>query len=387
MALVRVAGCALALSLAASLGACRTTLGTIAEEDGGADAGSTDGGAGAADASAADGGTRPEPGDGGAAPARTACGAAQIGAERPRMLDRYFQGYHGVGTDGVDVYYPAELDGVLYRVPLAGGRPTTLLSQPYLRNVKSRGTRVCWMSEGVIACKDGGGPVVLVHMVTEPRWHDSWDYHRDFDIDDTDAYWIDATSVWRAPLAGGGPATLVASGEERTKSIAVGADRVVWSTDVFSVVRSCDKRACTTPVEHVSWGRPPFAIIGRMAADATHAYVPVHLSEDGRRGGKLVRVPLAGGPLETLLDCLDESPVNAALDGPDVYLLAHGGRDDWSLQGSTAAGSVYALPRAGGALRRLATGQPYPSHIAFAPTSVVWINEWDRQGQVMALDR
>ena len=68
----------------------------------------------------------------------TACGPARSDSTPVVLLDRNFWGYHGVGTDGAQVYYPASADGQLLRVPLDGGRPAAFTDQPYLRNVKSR---------------------------------------------------------------------------------------------------------------------------------------------------------------------------------------------------------------------------------------------------------
>lgn len=318
------------------------------------------------------------------APPLTACGAATIEPKAPMMLDHDFWGYHGVGVDGTYAYYPDSLDGRIMRIPLAGGRPTVVVSQPYVRNIKSRGGVVCWMSANAIVCRDASGALKTLH---EASGHDDWSVHRDFDFDDTDMFWIDLHSVWRVPMAGGSAPTLVIDGEETTKSVAIAGDRVVWSTDEFSAVRSCTKTSCA-PVDLTYWGRPPTAIIGRLSADASHVYVPVHLSDkSGRRGGKLVRIPVAGGPVETLVDCLDESPVTVGLDSGRAYLLTHAGQTDFSMQGSTAGGSVYSLQTAGGDLRRLATAQPYPVHIAFAPQALVWMSEWDRRGELMLLAR
>lgn len=319
---------------------------------------------------------------------QTACGAAEIGGTQGVLLDHLFQGYHGVGTDGTYAYYPAAADGKLYRIALSGGRPMTVRNEPYLRNIKSRGDRVCWLSAFVIACSVAGGEPVILHRTRAPVPRDDWDYNRDFDFDDHDIYWIDSDSVWRTSLDGSGPETRIRGGEESTKSIAVAGDRVVWTTDDFSVVRSCDKKNCSAPDDLTSWGRPPFAITGRIAADATYVYVPVHLTDkSNRRGGKLVRIPAAGGPVEPLVDCLDESPVTVGVDGTTAYLLAHAGYTILTPPDTEAGGSVYAVPLAGGNLRRLATNQPFPAHLALTPGRLLWINENGRRGELLMLPR
>jgi len=337
-----------------------------------------------------DAGTPSDGVDAQAGPAQgpTACGPAELGSTAPKMLDQRFWGYHGIGTDGTYVYYPAEQDGKLYQRSLDGGPPTTLVDVPYLRRVKSRGARVCWLADSVIACRVGGTTTV-VHRAPPHPGPESKDYHRDFDFDDRDAYWIDVNSVWRAPLDASGPAVKLIDGEEATRSIAVAGNRVVWSTDVFQVVRSCEKANCASATELASFGRPPQAIIGLMAGDADSVYVPVHLSDDrGRRGGNLVRIPAAGGTKQTLVECMEESPVAVFVEDGAAYLLAHSGTSAWDPESAhSEGGSIYALAPTGGGLRRLATGQAYPAHFATTPKQLMWINEWGRGGQIMTLAR
>ena len=317
----------------------------------------------------------------------SACGPVVAPTAEPKTLDRHFWGYHGVASDGVDVYYTGKVDGQVLRVRGSGGKPEQVSSLDYMRNVKGHGGRVCWMSESVIECVDAGGKPWRVH--SSGGRGDSWATFRDFDFDGAHVYWLNQHSVWRAPIDGNGPATLVIDGEDDTRTIAVTGDRVVWTTETFATVRSCEKAACASPIDLVSFGRPAAAIFGGLAADAQHVYVPVHIpGKDGRRGGQLLRIPAAGGAAQTLTSCLDESPVNVAVDATTAVLVTHGNLEGTTQFGSPRqGGSVIAIPLDGTTPRLLAERQSYPAHVAITPTAIFWMNELDRQGELQTLAR
>ena len=325
-----------------------------------------------------------------AEPAGAACGRPIEETIAPTIVrDELGAAESGVASDGKYVYF-APHDVQVARVPLDGGIPELVAVREQLRLLRAHGPRVCWRSLITIECHDEDKKPFEVHSVGATGRLDEHREYRDFDFDDTYAYWMIEGTVFRAPLDRSSPPVELFRGTEIGRTMAVAGGALVFSTEDFATIYVCRADDCAQPKELVSFGRPPSAIVGRLATDGRFAYVPVHLGDDtGRRGGKLVRIALDTGEMRELVTCLDESPIAVALDGDTVFLTTHA-KGTWVRETSSILedGSVYAVPVDGSRPRRLARGQPYPSRIAALPDRVLWMNENNRlDAQILMLRR
>lgn len=295
----------------------------------------------------------------------------------------------GVATDGKYVYF-APGDRQIARVPFGGGMPDLVAVLEQLRMLRAHGPRVCWRSLITIQCYVEDQKPVEVHSVGATGSIDEHREYRDFDFDETHAYWMIEGTLFRAPLDRSSPPVELFRGSEIGRTMAVAAGALVFSTEDFATIYACRVDDCAHPRELVSFGRPPAAIVGRISTDGRHAYVPVHIADDaGRRGGKLVRIALDTGEVRELVSCLDESPIATALEGDTVFLTTHA-NGTWVRETASAIqdGSVYAIPIDGSRPRRIARRQPYPSRIAALPDRVLWMNEKNRfAAEILSLPR
>jgi hypothetical protein len=132
----------------------------------------------------------------------------------------------------------------------------------------------------------GGAPVSLAT---------GGDDHSCVVIDSLNAYWVEADRIMKAPLAGGGSATQVASGLHVLKElIAVRGGQVYFITDVYGSVDAYN---------------------GKNA---------------------LVRVPTGGGAVEVLSAIVNGNPGGLAVDDSALYYSDYDGVWAWPLAGSGA---------------------------------------------------
>jgi hypothetical protein len=216
------------------------------------------------------------------------------------------QGGTGVAVDANWVYWTSGIEPGVFKVPLAGGARTTLFNsgQPFL--LASDATRLYWTDlEGPDAgtiqsiSKTGTAPITIATGQNNP-----WGIA----VDATSAYWTNNgtdVAMWKdgavmkAPIAGGGTPTVLASGSEV---------------------------------------RAPQGI----AVDATHVY---WTNSDGR----IMKVPIDGGTPTTLASGLSGPPFTLAIDDVNVYFTKEYGTP-------TGPGYVMRVPKTGGCFMALAPG-------------------------------
>lgn len=178
-------------------------------------------------------------------------------------------------------------------------------------------------------------------------------------------YFGDATgALRRVPKAGGGATTIVTESGFSIAGVALDANNVY-----YAIGRLTSDRRAIVPgsgaVKSVakSGGTPATLASGLnslsdVKVDETHVYVSDVGSQnaDGsfNTDGKLIRVPKAGGAVQTLAQNLTGGSVVFAMDATDVYFGENGGAFGFP----AGPRGVRRVPKAGGAITSLTDAQP-----------------------------
>lgn len=214
-------------------------------------------------------------------------------------------------------------DGVVKKMPLAGGATTTLASgqaRPY--GLLVDGTRVVWSlgdaPYGIWTVPVGGGtPTALVPDVDAYR----------MTMDATNLYWTSGATLLKAPLAGGPSVTLASPTDCKP------FDLVVDATNVYFTCASNQSPSFDTvhavPIaggaDNVIVDEPDQFGNGIAIAGTTLAPSP---PEPGRLAwtvqSGLHGAPIAGGPFEDLIEGLSFAGT-LATDGAAFYVNSSGG--------------------------------------------------------------
>jgi hypothetical protein len=147
-----------------------------------------------------------------------------------------------------------------------------------------------------------------------------WDgYPKPVIVDDTRAYWADATTLWATPKTGGPSVALVALSSGSVWSLAMDLDTLYW-TDSLAVYALPKSGGSPTTVATDSAGG-----IGGVAADGINVYWTEHyansVSRVAKNGGPVVvlasggGLPAGGAVVEPTAITVDASWVYYAGDG------------------------------------------------------------------------
>jgi hypothetical protein len=167
--------------------------------------------------------------------------------------------YFGIAVDAANVYWtttvgPGDSSGEVLSVPLDGGLPATLASGQTLS-------------------------------------------HEGLAVDDTSVYWGTESAVMKAALSGGPPVTL-ASVPEGVTNLAIDAASVYWVGSGGVMKVALTGGAPTTLATNPAL---PLGACTAFAVDSTNVYWIEVISAGSSTSGRLVSVPLNGGPTTTLL--------------------------------------------------------------------------------------
>jgi sugar lactone lactonase YvrE len=236
--------------------------------------------------------------------AAAVCGGAPItlatGPANPQQLT----------VDTAHVYWTAG-DSVL-KVPIGGGPTTTIASgQTYPSAIGVDQSRVYWLGSGILSAAplDGGPVTVLATTSVAAGIGPSLAVA----VDATYAYWTngDVGDVWKIPLAGSGPPSIVVSGQGPVSGLAVDATSIYWTTaysDTGTVMRApLDGGAITTLADHQLG---PYAV----RVDGSSAYWTA-----GQVQNTLMRIAVDGGPVTTLATATSVPSPSIAVDATSVY--------------------------------------------------------------------
>lgn len=262
--------------------------------------------------------------------------------------DGYLSDPRGIAVDGLWVYWVDYANGVVEKVPKAGGPRIVLVAPP----------------DGGPPPADGGA---VPDAGTMAPGHPS-----DIAVDDANIYWVsfDGQVLTMPKDSDGGAAwSVIANGENHPVAIAVDDVNVYWvnqgdSNPNTGSVRQSAKGAGT--------GRTILTLSGGedqpsdIAVDATSVYWTNRVNP-----GTVKKAPIGGGAVVTLAD-KQGAPTGIAVDsadaGPSGYIY-------WTNFGS---GFVMRLPKVlpeGGAPFVLASGQNNPFSITVDLLNVYWVNQ------------
>jgi hypothetical protein len=234
-------------------------------------------------------------GDGVVMRASTEGGASEIVAEGQSSPTDI-----ALGADAV--FWGNAGDGTISRAPLAGGAPEVIASgqgQPWSLAVTA--STLVWsdLETGEVrSIPTTGGPVHL--LASTPG---TWSVAADAE----NAFWIRLgySDAWRAPLLGADPPLMVASGVTSPGELALSDDSIfIASIGGLMLVPK-------------TGGEPkPLTTDGAygLAVDGVHAYFGVY-------DGRLLRVPLAGGPVQVLAKS-PSMPTDIAINSTSVFWTA-----------------------------------------------------------------
>jgi sugar lactone lactonase YvrE len=192
----------------------------------------------------------------------------------------------------------------------------------------------------------------------------------DIVVDKNNVYWVDqaAGTVNQQALASpGGTTTVLASGRNQPRALAVDATYVYWvdygDTNTGSVNKVPIGGTNTQVVALATGENEPYDIV----VDAEGAYVYWTTHADRLSGGSVRRVTTAGNVAPTVLANMQGAPDGIAIDPlPNEEFVYWTAYDD---------GTVMKIPVAGGTPFQMATNQNNPTAIAVDTDNVYWASE------------
>jgi hypothetical protein len=274
-----------------------------------------------------------------------------------------------LAVDGVNLYWTDRRAGaVVYKAPLVGGAPTVLLYDDAPAEGLALGNTYVYFTQPtksrvVRVPKAGGAARVLAAGLDTPSF-----LALDFASDGPTLYWTGGQrqgegKITRMSLAVGSlPETLV-DGQSQPRGLAVSSGFVYWTDGVDGTVLRApdhlDPAAETRVVTRLASG---LKLPSDLVLVDGYAYVP-------DLAGRIVRVPMDGGALETVAK-VPGFPFGIATDGLAVY---------WT---TTGKGGVFKAPL--GANVRPTTiieGESEARFLVAAPNDVYW-GAWGEGGTV-----
>jgi hypothetical protein len=163
------------------------------------------------------------------------------------------------------------------------------------------------------------------------------------------------SSLWRVPIGGGQPTMLMSITGDEDAMIATSA----------SIVLALSSQGMNAIVElpfaggPVTTLAPAHGTVGSLVADATDIYFA---DDDGTES-----VPLVGGSVRTLTS----QTGSLGLASSDVII---------AVDGSGYAGTIFSIPKAGGALTTLSTLQPGPQFPMSCGNDLCWMTAYPCAG-------
>jgi hypothetical protein len=281
-----------------------------------------------------------------------------------------------IGVDEDNVYWAVQRkDAIVLKAPLAGGATVPLVFDDVPAVGLAVGVRFIFYTQPAAGRvmrvpKVGGAPVVLATKLDTPLF-----LAIDLDADIPALYWTGGTNddgyVMRLALLEGATPTVLIDGQPRPRAIAVRDGFVYWtdfSDGSLRRVAVAEPPPAADPVDAgPSDGGAPDAGVRVATRLASGLRGPSDLALAGGfaylpdQSGRLARVPLEGGALETFA-AVDGVPFGVATNGLALY---------WTTLGSE--GGIFRKRLAGeGPVDTLVEAEPDPHFLAVGKVSVFW---------------
>ncbi len=199
-------------------------------------------------------------------------------------------------------------------------------------------TAVCSGATGVCTCAEGKCPSTALRLA----------YFTDFATDGTTLYWADPdlSAIRKKPLVGGSPTTVY---------VAPSSVRRIWTNAGY--VYFVDSSSNNLQRVSTSGGAAElFAVSPNGVVDIKFTATDAYFND----GGNIFTVPLSGGAVTQLSDVPFDGYGEMALDGTYAY-WAHFFR-----------GYVFRVPMAGGPTQTLAAGELAPRELTTTGGNVYW---------------
>ncbi|HEY2730132.1 MAG TPA: hypothetical protein VGK52_09320 [Polyangia bacterium] len=287
------------------------------------------------------------------------------GGPEPLVFDD--SGTFGLVVDGTFATYAVPGLGRIMRVPVAGGTPVALatgLDQP--RSLATDGASLFWtqgVGQGKIMKLDltpGAKPIALCDGLAQPRaiavqggvvyWTDI----TDGTILSTPDHLTVSADAGSADAADAGADAADAGADAAADAHATAEAKAAADTDAIA-----DAHADAADADARS-NLPPPTVLASGLKIPTDLLLVGGFAYAPDQNGHIRRVPLAGGPLETVAD-VDGAPYGVATDGTLIY---------WTKIGTD--GGLFSAPLGGGAITPIVGGQIDPHFIAVTPEQIYW---------------
>jgi len=174
-----------------------------------------------------------------------------------------------------------------------------------------------------------------------------------------------ASKLKRLPLAGGAEEEIASHGEGGKDggiiTMAVDQKHVYWVAGGSIVSVPLQGGSPTVLVDHQGWGD-----VWGMASDGSHLYWTDRggYKSDEAKTGKVHRVPVDGGPMETIASGLRGRPWGIAVDDSNAYVVINADQN----------GGIIKVAKSGGTPTVFVAGQSSPVHLAVDAGFVYWAN-------------
>jgi hypothetical protein len=250
--------------------------------------------------------------------------------------------------------------GQIYKVPLSGGMPTTIVPmQARPHGIASDGTNLFWTNFGTGGTTgaimksgvDGSNATPIVPTQAAPF---------DLSLDATHVFWTNRGdgTAWQANKDGTNPVRL---------GMGLGTlGGVNYITNGGGVVYFGDRTSGTVYSAKVGMTATPFVTMITGGGPVGFAVDGTTLFWSDSTKGNIYSEPLPGGTTATPIAMGQAGPNDVVTDGTSVY---------WSDTGlAMNVGSINKVAVTGGKVTPLAMAQNYPGCIAIDATSIYWIN-------------